>query len=287
MSRLLAAAAVAAMLGLAAPADAQRRELQQTMADVRILQEQVQQLQLSVAALADMVQALGARLDEQAAATRKGFADQKVLTDAVSSDLRVVRERVDETNVRISALSQEMEALRLSIPATAYGAPGATPADPGGEPAGTETAMGAVPPAVLPPGMSPQRMFDMAWADYTAGQWALSVEGFTQYIRTFPRSELADDAQLYIGESYFNQGRFVEAIEAYNRVIANYPRGDVVPNAYYKRGLAYDRLGQVERARESFEIVVREYPDTPAGTMARQSLDRLSQRRPPGGGRRD
>jgi tol-pal system protein YbgF len=186
---------------------------------------------------------------------------------------------VDETNVRITSLSQELEALRISIPQMTR-----MPGDPSRlpEPAGTETAMGAVGAPPAPPGMSPQRLFDTAWADYTAGQWALAIEGFNTYIRTFPRSELADDAQHYIGESYYSEGRFAEAIEAYNRVIANYPDGDQVPNAYYKRGLAFDRLGQVERARESFERVVRDWPDRPAGTMARQNLERLSQRRPPG-----
>lgn len=283
MTRLAGAAVTAALvLGVAAPAAAQRREQQQTMADIRILQEQTQQLQLALAALTETLQAVAARLDQQDAATRKGFADQKLLVDAISGDIRVVRERVDETNVRITSLSQEIEAVRLSIPQGGFsGGAGLTRAP---EPAGTETAMGAVPPGgqPAPPGMSPQRLFDTAWADYTAGQWTLAIEGFSTYIRTFPRSELADDAQHYIGESYYSEGRFNEAIEAYNRVIAGYPQADQVPNAYYKRGLAHDRLGQTDRARESFEVVVKSYPDTPAGTMAQQSLERLSQRRPPG-----
>ena len=284
MNRLAGAAVLTAfVLPGAFPAEAQRREQQQTMADIRILQEQTQQLQLALAALAETLQALNARLDDQANVTRKAFADQKLLADAVSSDIRVVRERVDETNVRITSLSQEVEAMRLTIPTMSYVPPGSDPGQATGDPAGTETAMGAVPPPAqpAPPGMSPQRLFDTAWADYTAGQWALAIEGFGTYIRTFPRSELSDDAQHYIGESYYAEGKFAEAIDAYNRVIADYPTGDQVPNSYYKRGLAFDRLGQVDRARESFETVVREYPDSPAGTMAQQNLERLSQRRPP------
>jgi tol-pal system protein YbgF len=281
MTRLAGVVGLSALLWLAGaiPVEAQRREQQQTMADIRILQEQTQQLQLALASLAETLQALTARLEQQEAVTRKAFADQKLQSDTISGDIRVVRERVDETNVRITSLSQELEALRISIPQMTQ-----MPGDPARlpDPAGTETAMGAVAAPPAPPGMSPQRLFDTAWADYTAGQWALAIEGFNTYIRTFPRSELADDAQHYIGESYYSEGRFAEAIEAYNRVIANYPDGDQVPNAYYKRGLAFDRLGQVERARESFERVVRDWPDTPAGTMARQNLERLSQRRPPG-----
>ena len=42
----------------------------------------------------------------------------------------------------------------------------------------------------------------MAWADYTAGSYDLAIEGFTSYVRSFPKSEFADNAQFYIGESY-------------------------------------------------------------------------------------
>ena len=60
-------------------------------------------------------------------------------------------------------------------------------------------------------------------------------------MRTFPRTDLADDAQWYIGECYQQDGKFAEAVDAYNRVITNYPKGDRVPDAYYKRGIALER----------------------------------------------
>ena len=95
------------------------------------------------------------------------------------------------------------------------------------------TATAPVSPA---PG-SPTRLYDMAWADYTAGSYDLAIEGFTSYVRSFPRSEFADNAQYYIGESYFQRGRLAEAVEAFGRVISTYPKSDVVGQAYYKRGL--------------------------------------------------
>ena len=95
---------------------------------------------------------------------------------------------------------------------------------------------------------SPTRLYDMAWADYTAGSYDLAIEGFTSYVRSFPRSEFADNAQYYIGESYFQRGRLAEAVEAFDRVISTYPQSDVVGQAYYKRGLSYERLNQPDRA---------------------------------------
>src|SRR5688572_22923328 len=87
-----------------APLDAANREHEQLAADVRMLQEQTQQLQLLLGTLSETIKAVNSRLDEQAAADRKAFADHKVLVDNLSRDVRVVREKVDESNVRLASL---------------------------------------------------------------------------------------------------------------------------------------------------------------------------------------
>ncbi|MGE0043879.1 MAG: tol-pal system protein YbgF, partial [Vicinamibacterales bacterium] len=250
-------------------------------------QQLQQQLDAALARIGDALTTISGRLDEQTKVNRKAFADQKLVVDQLGSDLRVVRERVDETNVRITSLSQEVEALRLSIPQyptamdpAAGGDTPPAPVAPGVDPAAAPPP--AAPPVAAAPGISPQRLYDTAWADYTAGQWTLCIEGFNTYLRTFPRSELADEAQYYIGECYFADGKFTDAVDAYTRVAASYPTGEAVPNAYYKRGIAFDRLGQPDQAKESFEFVIKNYPDSDAARLAKQNLDRLSRGRPPG-----
>ena len=128
--------------------------------------------------------------------------------------------------------------------------------------------------------MSPQRLYDTAWADFTAGQWDLCISGFESYLRTFPKSELAHEAQYYIGECYFSSGRFQDAVQAYTQVIASYPKTRSVSSAYYKRGVAFDRLGQIDRARESFDQVVKNFPDSDPARLAKQNLDRLNRGKP-------
>jgi tol-pal system protein YbgF len=283
--------------GAWSPAAAQNKREMQMMADIRMLQEQNQQLQVLLAQLNDALngslKTLNGRLDDQANVNRKAFADQNLKIDQFASDLRVVREGVSENNVRISSLSQEMEALRLSIPQYPGSAPAGVPpsTDPnaaptaGAAPTGTPAApVAPVPSAPAPSagiGMSPQRVYDTAWADYTSGQWDLCISGFDMYLRTFPRSDLADEAQFYIGECHYADGKNQEAVQAYTQVITNYPRGQSVAPAYYKRGLAFERLGQVDRARESFEAVVKSFPDSDAARLAKQNLDRLNRGRPP------
>ena len=278
-----------AVLTLAAPAAAQSRREMQMMADIRMLQEQTQQLQQQLAAAIEQLSAtlttINGRVDEQSATTRKSFADQKLAVDQFGTDLRIVRERIDENTVRITSLSQEVEALRLAIPQFPVGAPTLPPdaaAAPGTAPAGAPPPdpAAAAPSVALAPGMSPQRLYSTALADFTAGQWALCIEGFNTYLRSFARTDLGDDAQWYIGECYQQDGKFNDAIDAYNRVITNYPKGDRVPDAYYKRGIALGQMGQTDRARESFEILMKQFPETDLARLAKQQVDRLNRGKP-------
>ena len=272
------------LLATTMPAGAANREHEQLLADIRMLQEQNQRLQLALVTLADALKSVTTKIDEQNAATRKGFADQKLLVDTVAGDLRVMREKMDETNVRLTSLSQDVDGLREIIPQMA--APSAAPpaADPNAPspPAGAAGTT-SVPPAGPPPGpaatgTTPRRLYETAYADYTAGQWSLAVQGFETYPRTYPKSELADDAQYYIGESYAGDSKFREAVAAFERVIKDYPQSDLLPEAWYKVGSTYERLAQPDKAREAFEFAVKTFPETDAARLAKQRLDGLNRR---------
>jgi tol-pal system protein YbgF len=263
------------LLGASAtPVFAVDREHQQIMADLRMLEEQAQQLQALLTGLGDALKQVNTRIDEQTALERKSFADGKVQMDNVSGDLRIVREKVDETNVRLSSLSQEMEALRTSLPqpGTMSAAPAAI--DPA-QPAGTSATAAAPPPPSA--GQTPQRLWDQTWSDYSMGQYPLAVQGFESFLKYYPKNDLADDAQFYIGESNFNAGKFADAVTAYSRVIANYPGANMVPTAFYKQGVALESLpGQTDAAKQSYETVVKQFPDSQAAILAKQALDRLN-----------
>lgn len=279
----------ALVMSVATPATAQNREHQQLAAELRIVQEQTQQLAITLAALnqalSESLKTLGLRLDEANNAVRKAFADQKLLIDNVANDLRVIRERSDDTNVRIASLREELEALRVTVQALQQLAVAPPAPVDSGVPVDPNAPVPApVPPApvTLPPsaGLSPTRLYETARADYFAGQWSSAISGFEAFLRAFPRSEQTDDAQLYIGETYFAQNQWAEAIAAYDQVIQAYPGTNSVPVAYYKRGLAQERLGQVDAARASWEAAAKNFPDSDAGRLARQNLDRLNRAQP-------
>ncbi len=275
---------VAAVLVLsgASPAAAADKAHQQLMAEIRMLQEQQQQLQQMMGALAETLKVVSTKIDDQTAGNRKAFADQKLQIDNVADGVRVLREKADDTNVRLSTVSQELEAVRQAVSSMPTAqvptpVPGAEPAAVG-EPAGAATAAPVTTPPGSAPFISPQRMYDNAYSDYTGGQYDIAIQGFNAYIASFPKSDKADDAQLNIGNAYYAAGKLREASDAFQKVISSYPNGDSVPAAYYKLGLAYTDLKQPDLARRAFETVGQKYPATPEATLAKQRLDALNKK---------
>jgi tol-pal system protein YbgF len=236
------------------------------MADIRILQEQSQQLQNQIAALvatlSESIKAVNARLEEQTNTNRKSLADQKLVIDTMANDLRVLREKVDDNNVRVGSLGQEIDALRQSV--SSMNAP---------RPFGFEAAGGDPAAAV---GASPKKLLDGALADYFAGQYDLAAMGLESYVRTFPQSPEAPEAQLRAGNSYLQSGKNDKAVDAYDVVIRTYPKSSSVPEAYAKKGMALMNMKQYDRAREALEYVVKNFPpDNAAVAIAQQRLTDL------------
>jgi tol-pal system protein YbgF len=264
------AAGVAVLLTLTTVPLSANREHQVMMAELRMLQEQTQQLRQILLGLNEALTALSGRLDDQAAASRKAFADQRLLFDNLAEGVRIIREKADETNVRIATLGQDLESLR-SLP-FGQGQAGGPPGEPGDPEAMPD------PNAPVATGATPSQLWDLAAGDYSAGQWDLAIQGFQTYLKAYPRSPRAHEAALQIGQAHYAAGRFKEAIAAYDEAIARFAGTPSVPQAYYKRGLAYDRLGQTDRARQSLEHVVQAFPDSNEAILAKQVLDGLSRR---------
>lgn len=268
--------AVLALLLVSVPASAANKEHQQLMADIRMLQEQSQLLQNLLAQLNESLRAVNTRIDQQTEASRKALADQKLVIDNLSNDVRVIREKLDDNNVRVGTLTQEVEALRQSLQQMSR--PAATTND-AGDPAAA--AGGATPPPATGGaaiGQSPQKMFDSAQSDYMAGQYDIAVLGFQEFLKAFPKSEMADDAQVKICNAYLNDHKDREAADACDVAIRTYPGGNAIPEAYYRKGLALSNLRDTARAREAWETLIKNFPDSSEATLAKQRLDSL--RRP-------
>jgi tol-pal system protein YbgF len=287
-TRLSRPAAALASLSLALlvarPAAAANKEHQQLMADLRILQEQSQLLQNALSTLTDAVKAVNARFDQQAEASRRTAADQKLVIDAIVNDLRVVREKVDDNNVRVGSLAQEVDALRQLVQqALARMTAPPPPADSSAPGVAAAAPSGAAPP---PPatanaaGASPTKVYEQAYSDYASGLYDLAIDGFEAFLKDFPTATQAPDAQFYIGRANLNDGKYDKAVDAFDKVIRNYTTYKDVPASYFLKGMALQGLKQNDRAREAWDFVITTYPDSAAATQAKQRLLQLAPAKP-------
>src|SRR5262245_20343101 len=158
--KLVAVAAALVLIGAAGPASAANKEHQQLMADIRMLQEQTQLLQNLLGQFNEALKAVNTRLDQQSEANRKLAADQKLAIDNLTNDARVIREKLDDNNVRVGSLTQEVDALRQSMQQMATRPPSTEPfggADPAAAAGGgtMPPAGGATPPTTPPGGAAP------------------------------------------------------------------------------------------------------------------------------------
>jgi len=258
----------------ARPAAAANKEHQQLMADLRILQEQTQLLQNMMGTLGDAIKAVNARLDQQAEVTRRSVADEKLLVETLANDLRVVREKVDDNNVRVGSLSQEVDALRQLVQQAITRMTAPPPLD-GNTPlvsSGGPTFPPPPPGVAVASGASPTKTYEQAFGDYAGGLWDLAIDGFEAFLKDFPTATQAADAQYYIGRAYLADGKYDRSVEAFDKVIRVYPMSARVPDAYYQKGVALTDLKQADSAREAWDMVIKNYPDAAAASLAKQQL---------------
>jgi len=127
----------------------------------------------------------------------------------------------------------------------------------------------------LPPNLSSQEIYNMAYADYLKGDYALAIDGFKIYLDNFSQSPFADNALYWIGECYFSQKEYEEAISRYNELILNFPLGDKVPAAYLHKGISMVELDRNEEALSVFKLMVSKYPLEEETKIAQEKIKEL------------
>ena len=119
---------------------------------------------------------------------------------------------------------------------------------------------------------NPDQLFAAAYGDYSRGNYDLAISEFRQYVETYPSSEMADNAQYWIGEAYYAKHQLNEAIAEFDKVISIYAKGDKVPAARLKKGMALVEAGQADAGRAELANLIRLFPRSNEAQLARQQL---------------
>lgn len=134
---------------------------------------------------------------------------------------------------------------------------------------------GLVPGQLPVPGGSDRDNYQAAFELLKQQQYDDAATAFKQFLATYPDSQLADNAQYWLAESYYVTGQFDQALREFQVVIQEHPRSSKVADALLKMGYCNYELKRWDAAREVLTRVRTEFPDTTAARLADQRLDRM------------
>jgi len=106
-------------------------------------------------------------------------------------------------------------------------------------------------------------------------RYDMAATAFHQFLVAFPNSELADNAQYWLAESYYASNMFEQALHDFEVVINDHPRSRKVPDALLKMGYCNYSLKRWAAARVTLTRVQADYPETTAARLAGQYLQRM------------
>jgi tol-pal system protein YbgF len=227
---------------------------------------------VSARVLADMRADLASQRDLVLSSQARQGSTQRELADLMSR----LEGKIDEVTRRFTSVSERASSGASRVPPPAIPV---SPPDTAGRaaasaasPSGTSAAPPAVAPASGGNAPSPSQLFDLATRDLTEGRYPLALQGYREFLRRYPDTELADNAQYGVGECFFAQAAFDSAAVEYAKVDAQWPKGDRAPASLYKLALSQERLGRSAEARKTFEDLVRRFPSSSEAGLARDRI---------------
>jgi tol-pal system protein YbgF len=116
---------------------------------------------------------------------------------------------------------------------------------------------------------SPTELYLKSFADYASGRYPQAIKGFEAFVRNYPGSDYAGNAQYWLGECYYALENYEQAVRELEKVEKLYPGNSKVPDALLKMVPALRKLNRFEQAREVTDDLLRRFPDSPAAQKAR------------------
>jgi len=203
------------------------------------------------------------------------------------------QEGISALEERVRKLEQATPSPQGAIPApvataTAVAPPASTAAStatatpvtvtvPSATPTAAAAGASSLPPATLSSGDAAgiQRAYETAYSNYRINDYQGAIRGFDSFLKTYPKHQLAANAQYWIGESYFQLRDYRAAIEAQRRLLGTYPDSAKVPDALLIIGTAESTMGDNAAARKTFEDLIAKYPATESAEKAKGRLARI------------
>lgn len=158
-------------------------------------------------------------------------------------------------------LDQRVKALGTASAATASPPPaggGSSPSSGSGDASSTE-----------------QAIYSQAFDALKAGSYSTAITGFRDFLSGYPQSPLAENAQYWLGESYYVNHDYDSAAEAFRTVLRKWPDSRKGSDALLKLGYTQFEQKQWAAARTTLTAVTQKYPGSDAAKLASEKLKRI------------
>jgi tol-pal system protein YbgF len=192
--------------------------------------------------------------------------------DTMSTQVQGLSDNLEEIKSRLGKLNQQLVDLQNSVSSIDARLAGGNPTGaPGGAPAATPApgAASASPSGPPPPA---DTLYSNGLRDITSGKYELARSEFQDYLRYYGDTDLASNAQFYLGEIAYSQHQYDQAVGEYEKVLVNYPKSFKLAPARLKKGMALIEMNQKTAGVKELREVVKRYPGTEEERRARAKL---------------
>jgi len=283
---MLASAIAGSLIG-PKPVQAVAREIIELQRDVTTLLQGQKDLQTQmtqdhavqktlIEQSSDSVNKLNSTMSSLQKSVQDVQANSGTRLDTMSTQVQGLSDNLEEIKSRIGKLNQQLVDLQNSVQNIDARLSGGAPITPGGAPTGGNTAPGpgaaAVPAGPAGPPPSADTLYSNGLRDLTSGKYDLAHSEFSDYLKYYGDTDLASNAQYWLGEIAYAQKDYQGAVTQYDKVINNYPKSFKIQSAHFKKGLALLELGQKNAGVKELREVVKRYPGTEEERRARAKL---------------
>jgi tol-pal system protein YbgF len=261
---------------LATPAFAVSKEIVQLQTQVQALQDQMTQMRQSfdermgvmknlIEQSTDNVNKVVSAVNEVNQQLQKSHTDNGARADQLSGQIQALNDSVDELKARMTKIAQQLDALQNAQ--QNINQPGMGQPAPGGQPGAVGPQANQAPPADV--------LYNNALRDYNSGNYDLASQEFGDYLKFYQNTDLAGNAQFYLGDISYRQGNYEAAVKAYDTVIEQYPGGNKAAAAQLKKGYALLELGQRQAGIRELNALITRYPRSIEAQQAKDRLKKL------------
>jgi tol-pal system protein YbgF len=228
----------------------------------------------------DNVGKLNATMNSLQKSVQDVQANSGARLDTMSTQVQGVSDNLEEIKSRMGKLNQQLVDLQNTVQSLDAKISGNAPATTGSASAPPPSGGGFAPsgggaPAPNAPAPSADMLYSNGLRDITSGKYDLARSEFQDYLKYYGDTDLASNAQFYLGEIAYSQRNYNQAVSEYDRVLTNYPRSFKLAPARLKKGMALIEQGQKQSGVRELREVVKRYPGTEEERRARAKLKEL------------